>query len=387
MRRLLVFGVLGRHLARQNMFMFLLCLGIGSGLYLLTDVFDRLDDFVSAGLGPGAVLTYFTVKIPLILSQIMPAVFFLAMIVQISLMARNRELLALRSGGVSLSWFVRFFVVYAVFWSLGQLAFSQYIGVMGEQEANRIWKEEVRKKELDQRVIKDIWFRDGPYIVEAREATPAQNRARGVTVYEFDPGSQRLARVLTAKKALVDDNGWGLLDVFEIDTRTFESVRRLSQFLSVRQDLKSFMAVEFGEDRAQLPLWELGKVIDDLKESGSNVERLRTAWHAKWAYAFSILVMALMALAVVSVMENVYLNVLVGLVLVFTHYGLYVLGVSAGQKGVLYPVLAAWMGNAVMAGLAGLRLAWVCVPGLEKEVRAYLERTVKRIPGRFGTPR
>lgn len=365
-------GVLSRYLIRQNMYLMSICLAVGTCIYLLSDVFDRLDDFIRAGLGAETILFYFFVKIPLIVSQLMPAIFLLAMVIQMGVLTRSKEMLALRAGGVSFAWFIRFFVIYALIWSAGQLVFSQFLGVFGEVEANRIWKEDVRKKQLDELTIKSLWFRDGPFIVRAETAFPGKSRATGITVYEFATDNQELIRILTAKKALIDDNGWGLLDVHELDTRTFVSVNRLSQFLSVRQNLKAYAAVELKGDKAQLPLLELTKAIRKLEASGSNVEILRTVWHGKWAYAFSITTMALMALMLVTFSENVYANIGLSLVLIFAQYGIHVVGATAGEKGVLPPFLAAWMGNFIMGGIASIRLAWVAMPGFQNTVLGWL---------------
>ncbi|MEF2229539.1 MAG: LptF/LptG family permease [Pseudodesulfovibrio sp.] len=365
-------GVLSRYLIRQNLFLMAICLAAGTCLYLLSDVFDRLDDFIRAGLGAETILFYFFVKIPLIVSQLLPAIFLLAMVVQLGVLARSKEMLALRAGGVSFGWFIRFFLVYALVWSGGQLVFSQFLGVFGEYEANRIWKEDVRKKQLDELTIQQLWFRDGPFIVRAQEAFPAQSRATGITVYEFATDNQELIRILTAKKALIDDNGWGLLEVHELDTRTFISVDRVSQFLSVRQNLKAYAAVELQGDKAQLPLTELSKVIDKLEESGSNVEILRTVWHGKLSYAFSIAVMAMLALCLITYSENVYANIGLSLVLIFVQYGMHVVGATAGEKGVLPPILSAWLGNLVMGTAASLRLAWVAMPGFQATIKGWI---------------
>ncbi|WP_243546325.1 LptF/LptG family permease [Pseudodesulfovibrio tunisiensis] len=366
------FGVLSRYLLRQNMYYMLICLCCGACLYLLSDVFDRLDNFVQAEVGTETIFFYFLVKIPLIISQLMPAIFVLAMVIQLGILSRSKEMLALRAGGVSWTWFIMFFVWYGLFWSGVQFGFSQVVGVYGEHEANRIWKEEVRKRQLDELRIKHLWFRDGPFVVHAEEAQPSKSRATGVTVYEFATDSERLIRIISAKKALVDDNGWGLLDVHELDTRTFRAAERLSQFLSVRQNLESFSAVKLSNDKAQLPLWELGDVIGNLKVSGANVNQLETVWHSRFAYAFSVCVMALLALALSTVSDNLFLNIGLALALVFVHYGFHVVGVSAGQQGTVPPVLGAWFGNMVMGGLAVLRLAWVSVPGLADSVKNWL---------------
>jgi lipopolysaccharide export system permease protein len=374
-----VIGVLSRYLIRQNIYLMAICLTVGTSLYLLSDIFDRLDDFIHAGLGAQTILFYFIVKIPLIVSQLMPAVFLLAMVVQLGVLSRSREMLALRAGGVPFAWFIRFFVIYALVWSAGQLVFSQFLGVFGEQEANRIWKEDVRKKQLDELTIHDLWFRDGPFIVLAKEAQPSKSRASDITVYEFTTDNQELIRILNAKKALIDDHGWGLLDVHELDTRTFITVDRPSQFLSVRQNLRAYAAVELKGDTAQLPLFELSKAIARLQESGSNVEMLQTIWHSKLSYAFSMVIMALLALTLVTFSENVYANIGLSLILIFIQYGTHVVGTTAGEKGVLPPIMAAWFGNGIMGGLACLRLAWVAMPGFKAAIQTAIQGL---IPGR-----
>ena len=222
---------------------------------------------------------------------------------------------------------------------------------------------------MDDLIIKDLWFRDGPFIVTAERAYPGKSRAEGIKVYEFTTDNQELIRILTAKKALVDDHGWGLLDVHELDTRNFLGVSRLSQFLSVRQNLKAYAAIEVKGDKARLPLLDLSKAIKKLEESGSNVEILLTIWHGKLSYAFSIVIMALMALCLITLSENLYANIGLSLVFIFAQYGIHVMGGTAGEKGVLPPIMAAWLGNGVIGLVAILRLTWVEMPGLQTAIK------------------
>ncbi|NCU19585.1 LptF/LptG family permease [Candidatus Falkowbacteria bacterium] len=69
------------------------------------------------------------------------------------------------------------------------------------------------------------------------------------------------------------------------------------------------------------------------------MERLRTAWHGKLSYAFSIVTMALIALAMCSLFENMYVNLVLSMLLVFGFYSLYVLGITTGQKGLAPPMV------------------------------------------------
>ena len=106
----------------------------------------------------------------------------------------------------------------------------------------------------------------------------------------------------------------------------------------------------------QLPLWQLGDAISQLKSSGSNVEALRTAWHAKLAYAASILVMAFVATAIVSWKDNIYIAVTVALLCTFLYFAVYTLGTTLGQRGILHPFLAAWTANLIALFFAFWRL-------------------------------
>ncbi len=356
-------GHLASYVLKQNLFLMCVTLGVGTGIYLLSDLFDRLDDFIEAGLGAGTILRYFIVKMPMIFSQILPAVFLISMIIQLCVMARSKEMLALRTGGLSLAWFLRFFVIYAIIWSLGQLLFSQVVGVYGEQEAFRIWKEDVRKSQLDKRVLRNIWLKEGNFVVEAKEVMPFGNRAKGITVYEFASDNSGIERVITSESAEVSSKyGWKLENAVELSPDRFASKKHPMFTMPIKLNLEVFKVIDPGIDPAQLPLWQLEKVITQLNHSGSNVDRLVTAWHSKWAYAFSLLTMALVSLALVTISENIYLNIGLGLALTFAYYALFMVGASAGDSGVMPPIVAAWFGNIMISSLALIRIGWVLIP-------------------------
>ena len=93
-----------------------------------------------------------------------------------------------------------------------------------------------------------------------------------------------------------------------------------------------------------------------MRSSGSNVESLRTAWHAKIAYAASILVMAFVATAIVSWKDNIYIAVTLALVVTFLYYAVYTLGTTLGQRGLIPPFAGAWSANIIAAAIALWRL-------------------------------
>lgn len=362
---------LSRYLLRQNLFLLLLCLGAGIGVYLLIDIFDRVDNFLQAEVPTGIMATYFAAKIPLIISQVLPMVFLLAMVVQLGILFRNRELLALQAGGQSTWRAASFFLVYALAASLVQLAFSEHLGVKGLEITSRIWKEDVRDSG-SHGMIRNLWFTEGRRIVRLGKALPAEGRAWDVEIYELAPDEPKVTDFIAARRLEVQNGQWMLHDVDELDPVTFATAEHVRMAVDMERSLDAYESVNPKVNPAQLPLWRLSWVIQELKASGSNVEGLLTAWHMKWSYAFSIFTLALAALAFFSLTGNVYVNVFGSMILAFIFYGMHVVGGTAGDQGMLPPWAAAWMGNAVISGLAVLRLLWYYRPrrGVPLRIRA-----------------
>ncbi|XPV77910.1 MAG: LptF/LptG family permease [Desulfovibrio sp.] len=359
-------SLLATYLIRQNLFFMVICLFAGTGIYLLADIFDRLDQFLDAGFTTWEVLRYFGVKVPMIFSQILPAVFLLGLVIQLGILTRNQEMLAVRAGGVSFGWFIRFFLVYSLIWGGIEFAFSQYVGVYGEIEAARIWKEDLRKQKLDREVVNNVWFKSGNYIVYCDTALPYQKRAEGVSVYQFAENSQSLAEIAAAKSAKALEGEWILEDVNILATEAFMGWKEEKMSFPIEQDLKVFALSHRPDSQARLPLNELGDLISRLKNTGSNTEFLETAWHGKWAYAFSMVPMGLCALVIVTICQNLYINVGIGLLFVFAYYGAFLVGMSAGESGSMPPAIGAWFGNIVLTTLALFRLTYYNSPRLQR---------------------
>ena len=356
-------SLLFRYLTKNNAVILLPTLGVGIGLYVLTDLFERLDNFIEAGLSVGMVLTYFVVKMPLVISQILPVIFLLSTVIQLCLMARNRELTALQAGGISLGVVANSMILCGLFWGCVQLGFSEYLGVAGERESARIWQEEVRKKNLAATVLHDVWFTDGDWIVSLGSLDPG-SRGTNFTGYELSEDGLSIRRIVQAPAFAAAPDRWVLRNVRVHTPDAFSQTEEAELVLPLRQDPETFRLVSTTTKPQQLPLWQLGDAIRQLQSSGSNVESLRTAWHSKLAYAASILVMAFVATAIVSWKDNIYIAVTLALVTTFLYYAVFTLGTTLGQRGILPPFFAAWGANILAAVMA----LWRLVPLLLRRI-------------------
>ena len=355
--------LLSRYLVRQNLFLIAVILLISTGLYVLTDMFERLDNFLESDIGVSTMLLFFLMKIPTIISMTLPAVFMIAVVVQMNVLERSRELIALMAGGISPTAMVRFVILYGLIWAIAQFTFAQVIGVTGERMANRIWLEDVRGKILEEAKIAGLWFTEKNHILHIDMTWPLQNRGEGLQVYTLDETGVGIREIIKAKRFTVRSGGWQLEDGEVLRPAEYSSTSFDTLELSVQQDMRAFQvsASSSGVKPQQLSLVELSETIARLEHAGSNVENLLTAWHGKLAYAASIVIMGLLALLVSRYTTNIYKAIVISLLIVFFYYGVNTICVSMGEQGIVSPFVGAWFADLFFFFLG---LLWVLWPSL-----------------------
>jgi len=359
-------SLLNRYLVRQNLFLISVILLLSTSLYLLTDMFERLDSFLESGVGVKVMLAYYLMKTPIIISMILPAVFMIAVVVQMNMLERSRELIALAAGGVSPTALARFVIVYGLMWSIAQFAFAQGIGVHGERASSRIWQEDVRGRIQEESKISGLWFTERNHIVHIGFCWPLQGRGEDLQIYTLDATGVGISEIIRARKFTVDEQGWHLEDGTIITPATYTAAAFERMQLSIQQDLRTFHTISAGVKPKQLSLMELAHAIARLEHAGSNVEILRTAWHEKLAYASSIMIMGMLALLVSRSTSNIYKAIIASMFIVFFYYVINTVWVSMGERGIVQPLIGAWFADAIFFCLGLLWLAW---PSLRRRLQ------------------
>lgn len=349
--------VIHRYLLVHNILVMGICLLTCTGIYLLVDVFDRLDRMMEKGATAWAVVVYFGAKIPLILSQILPAVVFLGFAIQICGMQKRREIMALEAGGVSFFRLAFFVLLLGLFWTGGQLLFSQALGVSGQQVSESIWDSLGQESGEEEVRLSDIWVRKQEFIFHLATVWPEQKRAEGVSLFAVDEGFDGIPLMIQAESLQHTQGKWQLDNAGVFDPQTFDYSQQDTYALPIELDLSSMYVSAEDNDPEEMSLWELSQHIKNLQDSGTNVEGLRTAWHLKLSYAFSTLVLTVAALVLTRRWENLFFIISSGLGVIFLLFAMHTLGGTLGESGALSPWLGAWLGNILIGTLATIALA------------------------------
>ena len=355
-------SLLTRYLLRQNLYYVIMAMLAGTAVYLLIDVFDRMDKFIDAGVSGKLIAAYFLVKIPLIISQILPATFLLSTLVQLCVMAKNREYLALQAGGISPARLVAVVISLGLLWGGVQLIFSQAVGVHGERYAVSLWREYVDGSGDKNRVLRQLWFWNENRAVYLDEVNIETKNGRDVSIYTLSDDGNAVKEVIRADSVTVHDNFWALHNATVYNTDGYIQAAHQEIDFSIRQKLKTLTVLSETSDLNAMSIWQLGEAMNRLEKAGSNLESLRTLWHSRLAYAASLVVMGLIAVSLMLWRDNVYINAGLSLGIVFIFYTIFTVGITAGQKGLLPPVMAVWGGLLLFSLFCGAYILWKVRP-------------------------
>ncbi|MFZ0724667.1 MAG: LPS export ABC transporter permease LptG [Desulfobacterales bacterium] len=333
------------------------------GIFLAIDFFEKIDDFMEAGLPFHRAAIFFMLRVPFVIAQIFPLALLLAVLVVLGLMNKRNELLALRSGGVGMLFFLKSIVALGVLSALLLFINADILVPITFSKANRMYTREVDKKEILASREKNIWIKGHRSITHITYYNPASQTISGITLYAFDENF-RLVRQLDAVKGAFAAGGWRVFDVLEqvLDSSTGEYTvtfheERTEQLGTRPDDLK-----RVSKKSAEMNLLELLAYIESVETEGYDATGYRVDLQAKIGFPFVCLVLCILALGIgvnKKLKENLALTVALGIGVALLYWTLYSFCLSLGYGGVLPPVVAAWTTNVVFLGAGVLNLLYV----------------------------
>jgi lipopolysaccharide export system permease protein len=349
--------ILGRYLVRTYLGMIGTCMSAFIAIYLVVDFLERIGRFSRAGLPLNTALNYFLCKIPEIITQTTPMAILMGTILAIGALARNSEITAMRSSGVSLVQIGRPLIATAAIISTLLLALQEFAVPRANERVRYIEQVQVEKKGVETFFRRNnIWHRSGNLIMQAKLFDPARQTLKGVTIWELDQGLAPLAR-LDAPSATPVGDRWDLENVTRMDLGRggnvpLEKMPRLQMDMNLQPgDLK--VVAKSADDMGFVALWNYCQFLE---EGGYDTARYRTLLQGKISLPFAALVMAFLGIPF-SLRDGrssgIGIGIGISIIIGFGYFILNALLLSLGQAGALPPLVAAWAANLIFAA-AGL---------------------------------
>jgi lipopolysaccharide export system permease protein len=352
--------ILDKYLAREIVKHLCTVLIAVVGVYLAVDFFQKIDNFMLADIPLSRMITYFTLKLPLIVLQIMPVSILLGVLIALGLMNKNNEIIALKCGGVSVYYLLRPILAIGIVFSILMFLMSEAIVPLTTTKANTIWLTEVKKKTLLTYRQNNIWIKGNRSISYINYYNPKKNMISGISLNYFD-NQFRLIKRVDAKKGVYREGKWVLFNLMEQVLDGTDQEYRISfydeqvaQVDFVPQDLKQLI-----KKSEEMSVTELFEYIRDVESEGYDATVYRVDFHAKIAIPLVCVIMCIIGTGISvkrRIKEGLSISIALGVGMIFLYWVSYSFCLSLGYGEVLHPILATWISNVIFACLGIVNL-------------------------------
>jgi lipopolysaccharide export system permease protein len=340
--------LISSYLRREFLRFFCFFLALFLGLSILVDFFDRLDDFIKYAAPVSAVIRYFLFKAPLLLTQAAPAAALTSAFLSLGLLARHKELLALKTCGISTWQIARPLLIAALFLSVGTLMWNEFVVPLAYNKSRRINTLEIKKKAFHGLFHeRGFWYHGEDAFYHIDHFDSRKSILFGLKIYLLDKNFQ-VRSLIEIPQASWQNGQWHFESVQEKSLSPEEVIPPASQTSGqwLQETPEDFALVDM--EAEEFSFQQLRAHITDLQRKGLDTIEYQVDLQLKGAIPFTIFAMTLLGLAlVVPGARQLTFPTAVGFALMggFGYWIILALTVSLGHSGVLSPFLAAWMAN------------------------------------------
>jgi lipopolysaccharide export system permease protein len=362
--------LLHRYILRELLLPFVLALSLISFLLLMNHLLALVDLVLQNGVSFFVVFKLITYILPATFAITVPMSLLVAVLVALGRLASDLELVALRASGISLARLLLPLAVMGLLLSFGMLAFNEYV-LPGANLSYKVLFYDVVSKRSNVALQEKTYVKDFEGLI--------------IYVGSKDPNGEIL-RDLTILKPAQDKEplqwiraSWG---------RVISEAQGFKVYLDLHDGTVHFLNGPLGEDLTQVLFQQsrvdldIGGALKQLQGQDRQPQEMSlrdiatetakmppgderrwhwmTEFHKKIALPFACLtfVLAGFPLGTLTRKGGRLLGFSFAIGLIFLYYLLLSLGQTYGDDGRLAPLLAMWMPNIGMLGLAAV-LSWM----------------------------
>jgi lipopolysaccharide export system permease protein len=348
-------SILDRYLIKEILKHFGIVLSSAIIIYLAVDFFENIDRFMEVGLPIARALEFFQLKLPLITVQVTPIGLLLAVLVTFGLMNKNNEIIALKSGGMSVYHFIKPILALGLLITVGYFILAEIVVPVTISKANEIWRTEVKGYTVTSE-RKNIWIKGHRSIAFISYFNPQDQSLSGITLNHFDH-QFKLTRRVDAAKGKFQNNRWKFYDVMEqkLDSQSGSYAVNFFDEKVEEMDLSPEDLKRAAKKSEEMSLKELYHYIQDVEGEGYDATSYRVDLQGKFALPLSCIIVCIIGASVTlrkTTREGLASNIIFGMVIVFLYFIAQGFCTSLGYGGILPPLIAAWISNFIFTCVA-----------------------------------
>jgi LPS export ABC transporter permease LptG len=347
-------NILDRYILREFLKILVLVLLSVVALFVIVEYTELAKDVRENGVSASTLLRYFRFQIFNVLHMTLPISVLVATLVTFGIMAKNNEVTAIKSGGVSLFRVAAPIFAVAILISVLAYFILDFVLPYANQRVYEIKRRIEGKTAITSTGQQKLWYLGkGRYVINFLAYDTSAKQLTQVQVFEFHPSEFRLTRRVYADRATWNGQAWAFENGW---MRSFGDDGKMT-FARITEPLALFYP-ETPEDFAtevtppdQMTYAQLRRYIATLKESGYAADELAVKLYAKTSWPAISIVMALIALPFAFKIgrRGALYGIGVALALGIVYWLVFAVFTKFGEVGNLPPALAAWSANILFA--------------------------------------
>lgn len=316
---------------------------IGNTIFIMSDLImnKRIPFFV--------VVQILLLRVPAMFVLGFPVATIFAVMLTMGRLAKDSEIVAMRTGGISFQRIVSPLLFMAGVVSIG----SFYLNEIVVPRANHISQNYIRQffmSEVMENARANVFFRiPGNLVLYTKKLEGKRNELRNVMVFETK--EYGFPNISDVTHGYIENDKLILEDGVKFEINKDGVIDQQYYFGVSKYDISREIRKLYGEQKTpqEMVSGELKELIDTFKKHNLRVSAQETDYHFKFSIPVANLAFAVVGLlfAVSNPRKESYSGIIVALILITVYWVMMTVMRSMGHKDMLAPWLAAWGQNIV----------------------------------------
>lgn len=258
-------------------------------IFAIIEIFDK-SRYLGHGMTAPLIAEYIILKVPVIITELMPVIVLIAISIFISEISHHHEVVALKASGLGVKRLLIPVLCVGALVALFSFLVGEYVSPITNTRLDTIERINIHHK--PEAASDTQWLKDGNRLFRI---TPLTDNAFSLIVLETNENRQWVKRI-DAQKAVYKNDTW-LLSNLHVSQPDKEEGMMLEQLD------RTFIASEAGPEKADPPsprhmnYEDLYYYAKTLKQSGLNAAGYEFEFHRKLSSLLTCLVMVILAVA------------------------------------------------------------------------------------------
>lgn len=354
--------IIDRYIAREFILPFFYCLSVFISLYIVIDLFNRMEDIVKQHMQWSVLLQYYLAFLPIIFVRTAPVAVLLSTLYVLGNLSKYNEITALKASGLNIWRLTLPFFCLGLIISIATLVINDKIVPQANLISASV-KEEYLDKEKQTRqeqIIRNIAiYGTHNRLIHVRNFYVQDNLLKEITILEQDE-NERVTAKIQAKSAKWIKEKWVFFDcvIYNFDKlgRVIDEPAFFKKMIiDIEEKPKDFLRRESSAEF--MSYRELRGYIRRLSGSGAKiVQKLLVDLHHKISFPFVSLVIMFLGIPFALSAQGTGKVASIGLciIIAFFYYTVEALSLALGKRGVLPPLASAWFANILFITVAAM---------------------------------